>query len=148
MTGKKASSSESSTSPATERVQEPHIHIAPSEDRTHASLEVTSGRKKIVIDVTAEQVADLIVALGAVHQAMLGNAVPPIEGAKFAPVRRTQWALQLDSETQGSILAFQHPAYGPIGLALTPGDSAKLAQGLTLHQQLSAVTMNASGRAN
>ncbi|NHN88686.1 hypothetical protein [Acetobacter conturbans] len=136
------------TNPSVERVKAPHIHITPSDDRQQASLEITSGRKKIVMDLTEEQVASLIAALGAVHQVMVGAEVPSLEGVSFIPVRRTHWALQLDSASQGSVLAFQHPAYGPVGLALTPADSSKLARGLTLHQQLNDATLKASGPAN
>ncbi|MCH4091665.1 hypothetical protein [Acetobacter sp.] len=136
------------TSAPAERVRDPHIHIAASEDFKQATLTITSGRKKIVLDLNAAQVADLITGLGAVHQAMVGANIPPIEGVSFTPVRRTNWALQLDPESQGSILAFQHPAYGPIGLAMTPADAAKVAHGLSLHQQLNAATLKASGPAN
>lgn len=131
-----------------ERVKAPHIHIAPSEDRQHAHLEITSGRKKIAIDLTAAELAGLITALGAARQAMSGTEPPPIEGVSVNPVRRTNWALQLDPDSQGSILAFQHPAYGPVGIALPPQDSATLAKGLALHQQLNAVTLKAGGPAN
>ncbi|MFT8896631.1 MAG: hypothetical protein ABF968_06660 [Acetobacter sp.] len=136
------------TSAPAERVKDPHVHISASEDFSQATLTITSGRKKIVLDLNAAQVADLITGLGAVHQAMIGKDIPPIEGVSFTPVRRTNWALQLDPESQGSILAFQHPAYGPIGLAMTPTDAAKVAQGLSLHQQLNAATLKASGPAN
>ncbi|AQS83726.1 MAG: hypothetical protein ABF876_04060 [Acetobacter aceti] len=131
-----------------EPVKDPHIHISASNDLKLASLTITSGRKKIVLDLNVAQVADLISGLGTVHQAMIGTEIPPIEGVPFTPVRRTNWALQLDPETQGSILAFQHPAYGPVGIAMAPTDAAKMAHGLSLHQQLNAATLKASGPAN
>ena len=131
-----------------ERVKAPHIHITHSEDRQRAHLEITSGRKKIAIDLTGVELTGLIAALGAARQAMLGTEPPPIEGVSFSPVRRTNWALQLDPDSQGSILAFQHPAYGPVGIALTPQDSATLGKGLAMHQQLNAVTLKAGGPAN
>ncbi|NHO33784.1 hypothetical protein [Acetobacter fallax] len=128
---------------------EPHVHIEPSEDRTHAALTLTSGKQNIALEMNLADITSLISALGAVRNGMVTNTtVPPIEGVNVTPVRRTNWALQLDRDTQGSVLAFQHPAYGPVGLVLTPADSARLIQGLDMHRKLNEHTWNTSGPAN
>lgn len=128
---------------------QPHIHIAPSEDRSRARLTITfAGGESLPLELTLAEVSDLIAALGMVRHAMLGDVQPSIAGARFTPVRKTEWALQLDRETQGSILAFQHPAYGPLGLVLAPGDSVRLCEGLDMHRRLSAMIRPASERLN
>ncbi|NHN83351.1 hypothetical protein GOB93_01680 [Acetobacter musti] len=132
-----------------QKTTEPHVHIEPSEDRSHATLTLTSGRKNISLEMSLSDITSLISALGAVRAGMVASAPPPpIEGVNVSPVRRTNWALQLDRDAQGSVLAFQHPAWGPVGLMLTPADSTRLIQGLELHRKLNEHTRNTSGPAN
>ncbi|OUI89322.1 hypothetical protein HK11_00375 [Acetobacter sp. DmW_043] len=91
----------------------------------------------VKVALSAEQVTSLLQVLGRVRETMLKDkAVPPIEGARFSAVSRTRWALQPEVVTGGSVLAFQHPAYGPVGLVLTPNDSEKLVRGLQIHHGL------------
>lgn len=141
-----AQTAETTKKPSTQA--DPHIHLAPCGDGSHAMLTLEIGRKKMEVELDQGKITDLIVALGAMRQMMGGNTTSSIEGASFTPVRRTSWALQLDPEAQGSILAFQHPAFGPIGLALTDTDAARLSKGLELHRTLNATTMKASGPLN
>ncbi|GBR02314.1 hypothetical protein [Acetobacter oeni] len=128
---------------------EPHVHIEPSEDKTRATLTLTSGDENIALEMSLADITSLINALGTIRTGMVVNTpAPSIEGVNVVPVRRTNWALQLDRDTQGSVLAFQHPAYGPVGLVITPADATRLTQGLELHRKLNEHTWNMSGPAN
>ncbi|MBO1358871.1 hypothetical protein J2D73_03525 [Acetobacter sacchari] len=127
---------------------EPQVHIAVSDDRTHATVAFTADEASFSLNLSRAQLASLITALGAVNQTLGGDVTPSIEGAKFTPVRRTSWAVQPDVESGGSILAFQHPAYGPLGFTLLPKDAERLAHGLQLHKQLHLDVRAAAKRAN
>jgi len=87
------------------------------------------------IELNVDQLSQLIASLGAARAGLLENTkIPPIDGASFMPVYRTNWALQIDALTEGSLLAFQHPAYGPIGLVLGPQDAEMVIKGLQRHR--------------
>ncbi|CAI9120281.1 hypothetical protein [Brytella acorum] len=99
------------------------------------------------INLDPHQLTQLIASLGTVREAIAEKAPPtPIEGAKFKPVYRTNWALQIDALTEGSVFAFQHPAYGPIGVVFTPQDAQKLLSGLQRHRAIVHSTPDAARR--
>lgn len=103
----------------------------------------------ITVPLTREQVTQLVQVLGHVRETLLKDEeVPPIEGARFNPVVRTRWALQPEASTDGSLLAFQHPAYGPVGLVLPPLDADRLMQGLQLHHEMRRKQQPARGKLN
>ncbi|WP_415571069.1 hypothetical protein [Gluconobacter sp.] len=77
------------------------------------------------------QLSQLITSLGLAHAALIEKRPPaPIAGARFTPVYTTNWALQIDALTEGSMLAFQHPAYGPVGVVFGPQDVEQIIHGL------------------
>jgi len=90
-------------------------------------------------DITLDeaQLTQLITSLGLARTALVEKKPSaPIEGARFSPVYKTNWALQIDTLTEGSLLAFQHPAYGPVGLVFTPTDAEQLIRGLQRHRAM------------
>ena len=86
------------------------------------------------ISLNLDQITQLIFGLGQARAAMMEKyPVPPIEGAHFNPVFKTQWAVQPEALTEGSVIAFQHPAYGPVGFVLPPSTIEKVVRALTVH---------------
>lgn len=114
------------------------MQITLSDDRQAATLVFLDGSGvEGAIAFTLEQLSELIVSLGTVRSAMVETMVPPpIEGVPVVPVLRTNWAVQPEALSEGSLIAFQHPAYGPVGLALVPEDARRVAQALTRHQAM------------
>lgn len=103
----------------------------------------------VALSLSAEQVTQLVQVLGHIRETLLQETdVPPIVGARFTPVVRTRWALQPEARTEGSVLAFQHPAYGPVGLVLAPADVDKLMHGLQLHHGMWHKQQPAPGKLN
>lgn len=101
------------------------------------------------VPLTRDQVTHLVQVLGHVRETLMKDEeVPPIEGARFTPVVRTRWALQPEASTDGSLLAFHHPAYGPVGLVLPPNDADRLMQGLQLHHEVRLKQQPARGKLN
>jgi len=86
------------------------------------------------IPLTLDQLSQLIASLGQARAAIVAKIPPvPIEGAPLTPVFGTSWAVQPEALTEGSVIAFQHPAYGPVGFVLPPADTEKVVRALTTH---------------
>lgn len=86
------------------------------------------------ISLSLDQITQLILGLGTARAAMMRHApIPPIEGAQFSPVFKTRWVVQPETLTEGSVIAFQHPAYGPVGFVLPAADVEKVVRALTVH---------------
>ncbi|WP_035442520.1 hypothetical protein ABHV46_09670 [Asaia sp. BMEF1] len=116
------------------------MQVIQKEDGTGATLRFLEGSGiEGEIDLTLDQLSQLITSLGRVRYAMTANQPqPPIGNVPFLPVYSTNWALQIDALTEGSTLAYQHPAYGPVGLVFAPEDIEKLLKGLKQHRALMA----------
>ncbi|GAJ29893.1 hypothetical protein [Acidomonas methanolica] len=111
------------------------------------SLDESSGDAKLTVKgedgreigltLSADRLLHLIEALGQARRTLVESESPPaIEGVKCTPVYRTNWALQIDALTEGSLFAFQHPAYGPIGLVFSPPDGEQLIKALQRHRAM------------
>ncbi len=86
------------------------------------------------IALSLDQITQLIFGLGQARMAMMQKVpIPPIEGAHFNPVFKTQWVVQPEALTEGSVIAFQHPAYGPVGFVLPASAIEKVVRALTVH---------------
>lgn len=115
------------------------IDLTLSDDQTTVQMTLPGQGDEPTVEVplSLEEVSRLITVLGRLRQTMMtDHEIPPIEGATFTPVTRTRWAVQPEARTDGSLLAFQHPAYGPVGLVLTPQDADRLSKALSLHEQM------------
>ncbi len=86
------------------------------------------------IELSIDQITQLIFGLGQARAAMMQQfPTPPIEGAHFNPVFKTRWVVQPEAMTEGSVIAFQHPAYGPVGFVLPASAVEKVVRALTVH---------------
>lgn len=111
------------------------MQVTVSDDRQQATLALLpeSGLEG-EIPLTLDQLSQLIATLGHARAAMLDKRpMPSMEGATFTPVYKTKWAVRPEALTEGSVIAFQHPAYGPVGFVLPPSDVEKVVRALTVH---------------
>jgi hypothetical protein len=114
---------------------EPRMKVSVNAELTEASLELlpASGMAG-EIRMTLEQISTLIVRLGEARTALMSrHTIPPIEGSPVIPVFKTRWAVQPEALSEGSMIAFQHPAFGPIGLVLPPADIERVIRALSSH---------------
>ncbi|MCQ8241955.1 hypothetical protein [Rhizosaccharibacter radicis] len=111
------------------------MQVSVSEDRQTATLALLPGSGlEGKLDLSFDQLSQLINSLGQVRAAMQGaRAVPPMEGASITPVFNTPWTVRPEALTEGSVIAFQHPAFGPVGFVLAPPDVEKVVRALTVH---------------
>ncbi len=103
------------------------MRVAVSKDTQNATLTLLpeSGLDG-EISLSLDQITQLIFGLGQARATMVQNLpIPPIEGVHFNPVFKTRWVVQPEALTEGSVIAFQHPAYGPVGFVL-PASSCRL----------------------
>lgn len=109
------------------------VLLAPNGARATLDLHGPGGTHT-TIGLTLDQLTALIHALGQARTAMVANhPVPPMDGAAINPVFVTQWAVQPEALTEGSVIAFQHPAYGPVGFVLPPADAERVVRALGTH---------------
>lgn len=121
---------------ATPNASDPgRIDVSLAPDGSHAAL-VMHGTNSThaTLDLSLDHLTRLIYALGQARTAMVANRpVPTMDGAAITPVFVTQWAVQPEALTEGSIIAFQHPAYGPVGFVLPPADAERVVRALGTH---------------
>lgn len=124
------------------------IDVALTDDADAAVIKVAVDEAQTVtLRLSDAELEKLIVSLGQARRKLVEKDDPaPIEGMTFAPVYRTNWALQIDALTEGSLFAFQHPAYGAIGVVFTPTDSEQIVKGLQKHRAMVHSTPEASAR--
>ena len=114
---------------------EARMRVSLSEDLREATLELLpasglQGEVKLDLD----QISTLIGRLGQARATMVSKqGPPPIEGVPLNPVYGTRWAVQPEALTEGSIVAFQHPAFGPVAFVLPPPEVEKVVRTLTSH---------------
>ncbi|GBQ70256.1 hypothetical protein AA103196_2437 [Ameyamaea chiangmaiensis NBRC 103196] len=124
------------------------MQVNPSSDGQGAVLQFLEGSGiEGEIPLSLDQLSQLIESLGRVRTALVANhPVPPIQGATFQPVLSTRWALQPEALTEGSLFAYQHPAYGPVGLVLSPDDAEQIIKGLQRHRAMMHHSPNTPSR--
>lgn len=111
------------------------MRVAVSKDTQNATLTLLpeSGLDG-EISLSLDQITQLIFGLGQARATMVQNLpIPPIEGVHFNPVFKTRWVVQPEALTEGSVIAFQHPAYGPVGFVLPASAIEKVVRALTVH---------------
>ena len=114
---------------------EPRLEVTVAEDASHATLTFLppSGLDGS-LELSLVQLTMLIQHLGNARSRLVANEpIPPITGAAITPVFATQWAVQPEALTEGSVIAFQHPAYGPVGFVLQAADAQRVVRALSNH---------------
>ncbi|MCQ8279654.1 hypothetical protein NFI95_14510 [Acetobacteraceae bacterium KSS8] len=130
--------------------QAARMRVNIADDRSHATLEMlpasgmTGG-----LTLTLDQITQLITSLGQARAAMLdAKPVPAMENATFSPVFNTRWMVQPEALTEGSVIAFQHPAYGAVGFVLPPAETEKVVRALTVHMGMVHSSERPQGKPN
>jgi hypothetical protein len=116
----------------------PRMQVSVSEDRQQATLSFLPGSGvEGQLELNFEQLSQLILSLGQVRAAMQeARPVPSMEGATVTPVFNTPWTVRPEALTEGSVIAFQHPAFGPVGFVLAAPDAEKVVRALGVHLRM------------
>ena len=113
----------------------PRMRVEVAEDRRGATLTLLppSGLEG-TIALNPRQLTELIQALGAVRSALVaGTAAPPLEGSNLNAAIGPRWLITPDARTDGSMLAFQHPAYGAVAAIFPRPEVEKIVRLLSNH---------------
>jgi hypothetical protein len=111
-------------------------------------VRVADGRQSVTIEIgpvegpsapvalNLEQLTKVINLLGQARMQMLeGQRIEPLDGTTVNTIDNPMWYLQV-AKIDGSLLAFNHPAYGPVAFAIPREDVAKIVGILTKHLAL------------
>ncbi len=96
-----------------------NIRIIDDRRKTVLTFSPDSGVKGD-LELNLLELENLIQALGSVHWMMVeGQKLADITGVTIKPAYQTKWAIQKNVVKGETLLAFQHPGYGPVGFVLT-----------------------------
>jgi hypothetical protein len=91
------------------------------------------------VGLDLEQLTKVINLLGHARRRMLeGSRVEPLDGKTVKTVANPAWYVQV-AQIDGSLLAFDHPDYGPVAFAISRNDVAEIVRILSAHLALPTV---------
>jgi hypothetical protein len=116
---------------------EARIGVKVSDDRETVTIEIgpTAGPSHpVALDLN--QLTRLIQLLGQTRTRMVeGSQKLPLDGKTVETVIKPPWYVQVAS-IDGSLIAFDHPSYGPLAFAIPRADVARIVQVLNEHLAL------------
>jgi hypothetical protein len=116
---------------------EARVGVKVSDDRQRVTIEIgsTEGPSNPV-GLDLNQLTKLIQLLGQARSRMVESSPKkPLDGKTVETVTEPPWYVQVAS-IDGSLLAFDHPSYGPLAFAIPRGDVARIVQTLNEHLAL------------
>jgi hypothetical protein len=116
---------------------EARVGIKVADDRQTTTIEIGSvGGPSFPVELSLEQLTTLIKLLGQARSRMVdGSKKQLLDGRTVETVINPPWYLQVAS-IDGSLLAMDHPSYGPLAFAIPRNDVAKIVQILNAHLAL------------
>jgi hypothetical protein len=116
---------------------EARVGVRVAEDRKTVTIEVGPGEgPSAPVGLDLEQLTKLIKLLGqARHRMMVGLKKQPLDGMTVETIVEPPWYVQV-AAIDGSVLAFDHPSYGPVAFALPRDDVARIVRTLSAHLAL------------
>jgi hypothetical protein len=116
---------------------EARVGIKVAEDRRTTIIEIGSvGGPSSPVELNLEQLTAVINMLGQARSRMVeGTPKQPLAGTTVETVIGPPWFVQV-AKIDGSLIAFNHPAFGPVAFAIPRYDVAKIVQILNAHLAL------------
>ncbi len=116
---------------------QPRMNVAVSAGGAVLTLLPGSGAEGQV-KLSASQLLELIGALGSARARLLADLPPEarergLEASGVQAVVGPPWLVRPEALTEGSMLAFAHPAYGTVGFVLAAAEVKKMVKALTSH---------------
>lgn len=113
------------------------VGVRVADDRRSVTIEigpVDGPSSPVGLDL--DQLTKVITLLGQARRRMLeGLRVEPLNGKTVETIANPMWYAQFD----GSLLAFDHPNYGPVAFAIPRSDVAEIVRILSAHLALPTV---------
>ncbi len=110
------------------------VSLGGTEEEPEALLTLlpSSGAEGTVA-LSPPQLAELIAALGEARARIQGGKRPRLDMNAAQVVVGPAWIVRPEALTEGSMLAFAHPAYGTVGFILPAADIERMVRALTSH---------------
>ena len=118
--------------------------------QARVGVRVADDRKSVTIEIgpvdgpsspvgmDLEQLTKVINLLGKARRQMIGGLpAEPLAGKTVETILDPVWYAQV-AQFDGSLLAFDHPAYGPVAFAIPRNDVAEIVRILSAHLALPA----------
>ena len=116
---------------------EARVGVRVADDRQSVTVEmgpVEGPSAPVSLDL--EQLTKVINLLGQARMQMLeGQRIEPLDGKTVETITNPMWYIQV-AKIDGSLLAFNHSAYGPIAFTIPRDEVAKIVGLLTNHLAL------------
>jgi hypothetical protein len=88
------------------------------------------------VALNLEQLTKLVTLLGQARSRMVtGTRKQPLNGQTVETVHNPPWYIQV-AQIDGSLLAFDHPSYGPVAYAIPREDVVRIVKVLSAHLAL------------
>ncbi len=115
------------------------VGVKVADDRQSVTIQIgPTGVASHPVSLSLEQLTKLIKLLGQARSQMVdGTPKQPLDGKTVETVFEPPWYVQVAS-IDGSLLAFDHPSYGPVAFAVPRNDIAKIVRTLNEHLALPA----------
>ncbi len=117
--------------------QQPRMNVSLGESGAVLTLLPGSGGEgQVTLDL--RQIGDLIAALGAARSRLVSGLPADARERRLEPgavqaVVGPAWVVRPEAVTEGSMLAFAHPAFGTVGFVLAAPEIEKMVRALTSH---------------
>jgi hypothetical protein len=118
---------------------EARVGVRVADDRETVTIEIgPSEGPSGPVALDCDQLTKVIHLLGQARARMMeGSRKQPLEGKNVETIIEPPWYIQV-AQIDGSLLAFDHPAYGPLAFAISRDDVAKIVRVLSAHLSLPA----------
>jgi hypothetical protein len=115
------------------------VGVKVADDRQSVTIQIgPTGGASQPISLSLDQLTKLIQLLGHARSQMVnGTPKQPLEGKTVETVFEPPWYVQVAS-IDGSLLAFDHPSYGPVAFAVPRNGIARIVRTLNEHLALPA----------
>jgi hypothetical protein len=113
------------------------VGVRLSDDRNVAEIEiVVDDRPLEPVLMDLDQLTKFVTLLGEVRTRMLeGRPKMDLKGHEVRTVNHPNWVIQV-AQIDGSLLAFDHPGFGPVGFAIPRSEVAEMVRVLNAHLAL------------
>lgn len=113
---------------------EARVGIRVADDRQTVMIEISSVTERSKpVAVNLDQLTQIIKLLGQARSRMVeGEQKQPLDGTTVETVIDPPWYIQV-AQIDGSLLAFDHPSYGPLAFAIPRADVVRIVDILSKH---------------
>jgi hypothetical protein len=113
---------------------EARVGIRVADDRQSVTIEIGStAEQSETVVLNIDQLTQIIRLMGQARARMIeGDQKRPLDGKTVETVIEPPWYIQV-AQIDGSLLAFDHPSYGPLAFAVPRADVVRIVDILSKH---------------